>query len=619
MADNYGFLRKIEHLLQIMFDLQTHTLPAEAEDLRKLALRMGYADAPERSAKEVFWSDYRNKTDLNRRMLDHLLHDAFGDDAETEAEVGPGARPGSAAGAGGRGAGQVSLPRRAPAYRNLMALGEEKIRFLSTRRCRHFLASIAPRLLEAIAATADPDSTLVNLDKVSDSLGGKGVLWELFSFNPPSLRLYVELCAYSPYLCGILTSNPGMIDGLMDSLVLDKLPTRESLRRRSPSCAAGRRTWTRSCTASRTTSSSAWAFATSGQGGRAGDHRRAERHRRGLPGADRRRGIRQALRKFGQPTIGEGPRAGQPCEMVDPGPGQVRRPGDELPQRPGHRLPLRGRRAHRPRVGPAAKTTSNQHFFSELGQRIIKTASRLSPYGRLYEVDARLRPTGKSGALATSLAEFVRYFPKGRGQLWERQTLCKARAVYGSPRVIAAAMAAVARAAFEHRWRRSDAEEIRRMRHRMEETAAGGNLKRGPGGIVDIEFLVQMLQLKHAAQAPRSARPTPWPPWPRCPRPGLLSADDYDFFDGSYRFLRTMEGRLRLMNFTARDKLAHGRDRVGQAGALDARRERGAFAGAANCAVGGPLPFRGALRRRGERAGGNGAEWGMDHLPTLPL
>ncbi len=115
------------------------------------------------------------------------------------------------------------------AYQNLMALSTEKIRFLSTRRCRHFLAAIAPRLLAAIAATPDPDSTLVNLSKVSDSLGGKGVLWELFSFNPPTLRLYVELCSSSPYLSGILISNPGMIDELMDSLVLDKLPTPEML------------------------------------------------------------------------------------------------------------------------------------------------------------------------------------------------------------------------------------------------------------------------------------------------------------------------------------------------------------------------------------------------------
>ena len=110
-----------------------------------------------------------------------------------------------------------------------MALATEKIRFLSTRRCRHFLASIAPRLLQAIAATPDPDSTLVNLEKVSDSLGGKGVLWELFSFNPPTMKLYVEMCSSSQFLSGILISNPGMIDELMDSLVLNKLPTSHDL------------------------------------------------------------------------------------------------------------------------------------------------------------------------------------------------------------------------------------------------------------------------------------------------------------------------------------------------------------------------------------------------------
>src|SRR5208282_3423077 len=115
------------------------------------------------------------------------------------------------------------------AYQNLMALAREDFAFLSQARCRHFLAAIAPRLLEAVSRTPDPDMTLTNLEKVSASLGGKGVLWELFSFNPPSLRLYVELCAYSPHLSGILISNPGMLDGLMDSLVLDRLPSREGL------------------------------------------------------------------------------------------------------------------------------------------------------------------------------------------------------------------------------------------------------------------------------------------------------------------------------------------------------------------------------------------------------
>ena len=63
------------------------------------------------------------------------------------------------------------------AYQNLMGLATEKIRFLSTRRCRHFLAAIAPRLLAAIAKTPEPDTTLVNLSRVSDSLGGKAALW----------------------------------------------------------------------------------------------------------------------------------------------------------------------------------------------------------------------------------------------------------------------------------------------------------------------------------------------------------------------------------------------------------------------------------------------------------
>ncbi len=62
------------------------------------------------------------------------------------------------------------------------------------------------------------------------SLGGKGILWELFSFNNPSLKLYVELCAWSQFLSEILINNPGMIDELLDSLVLNQPRT-------APSCA----------------------------------------------------------------------------------------------------------------------------------------------------------------------------------------------------------------------------------------------------------------------------------------------------------------------------------------------------------------------------------------------
>src|SRR5690349_22080831 len=105
-----------------------------------------------------------------------------------------------------------------------MSLTEESIPSLSSRRSLLFLSAIATRLLAAIATTPDPDATLVTLSRVSDSLGGKAALWELFSSNPSTLNLYVRLCAACPYLAGILTSNPGMIDELMDSLIVERLP-----------------------------------------------------------------------------------------------------------------------------------------------------------------------------------------------------------------------------------------------------------------------------------------------------------------------------------------------------------------------------------------------------------
>jgi len=559
LEQNYGFLRKIEHRLQIMLDLQTHLLPEKRDELRKLARRMGYATTDDQSALDTFLTDYRGKTELNRKILDHLLHDAFSDDTQTRAEVDLVLDPDPPEERIAAVLGKYPFRDVKQAHRNLMSLAEERIRFLSTRRCRHFLAAIAPQLLAAIAATADPDSTLVNLDQVSDSLGGKGVLWELFSFNPPSLRLYVELCAYSPHLSGILTSNPGMIDSLMDSLVLDKLPTRENMQQTlAELCRAAEdidpilhsfKNDQQLCVGVRDILGKEDIQATTGALSDIAETCLAQ---------IAAREYERLTDRFGQPVMTEGRRAGRASEMVVLALGKFG--GREMNYHSDLDVIFLYEADGQTRAGagPGQQSTTNQHFFSELGQRIIKSASRLSSYGRLYEMDARLRPTGKSGTLATTFDEFVRYFTTGGGQLWERQALCKARVVYGSPRAEKIAMAAVAKAAFAHRWRRKDAVAIRHMRHRMEDTAlAAGDLKRGPGGIVDVEFLVQMLQLKHARGNPALRLSSTLAALGELYRAGLLSVDDYEVFDVSYRLLRTIESRLRLMNSTARDRLPH--------------------------------------------------------------
>ena len=201
------------------------------------------------------------------------------------------------------------------------------------------------------------------------------------------------------------------------------------------------------------------------------------------------------------------------------------------------------------------KTTSNQHLFSQLAQRIIKVVTQLGPHGRLYELDPRLRPTGKSGSLAVSLSEFARYFESGQAQLWERQSLCKARPIFGTERAAAETMRIVHRCIVEPAWTVENAEQIRVMRRKLQETASPRNIKRGSGGTVDIEFIVQMTQLRHAAESPDILLSGTLDAIAALQGHGYLASEVADYLSKSYRFLRSVESGLRLMNTTARHDL----------------------------------------------------------------
>jgi glutamate-ammonia-ligase adenylyltransferase len=113
----------------------------------------------------------------------------------------------------------------------------------------------------------------------------------------------------------------------------------------------------------------------------------------------------------------------------------------------------------------------------------------------------------------------------------------------------------VERAAFGTPWRPEFAAEIRQMRARMEEGASKRNLKRGTGGTVDIEFLVQMLQLKHGGADQRVRTPGTLDALTALEQGGYLAGDDAEYFRTSYRFQRSIEARIRLMDFTGRHEL----------------------------------------------------------------
>jgi glutamate-ammonia-ligase adenylyltransferase len=579
LDDGYRFLRKTEHRLQLLFDLQTHRLPDGDEEMRKLALRMGYGQVVQNSKIKIrgpasastgsldqeslrsFLNDYRAKTDLDRKILDHLVHQTFqGEDGQAEPEsdliLDTNADPETVRSVLGR----YGFRDVQGAYLNLCQLAQESVRFLSTRRCRHFLASIAPRLLRALAETPDPDMALVNLENVTASLGAKTVLWELFSFNQPSLKLYVDLCAWSQFLSEILINNPGMIDELLDSLVLNQPRTAlELLVELAELCKGAAdpdpilhsfqkkellRIGVRDILGKDTAEETAFALSDL-----------AETILRQI--ADLQYGPLE--KRFGVPYLSVGARAGQPSRHVLLALGKLG--GRELSYHSDLDLILvyEGDGQTGPPAGATRfdrfELTNNYHFFTDLAQRVIKAASVLGPLGRLYHVDMRLRPTGKSGSLVIPLTEFRRYYEEGGAQLWERQALTRARIVQGDAGFGQEVMNAVEQGAYGLPWRWQYVREMQEMRQRLEASRSERDLKRGFGGIVDVEFLVQLFQLKYGRKFPALRTTNTAAALDAARAAGLLADPDHAALRAAYDFLRLIQTRLRIVHSRSLDEL----------------------------------------------------------------
>jgi glutamate-ammonia-ligase adenylyltransferase len=534
LEESYLALRRIEHRQQI--DERTNAREEVAEQLRQtwpvLERLLGSA-----FAEEPPWP----------REVELLL-----DPQPSEEEIRAALAP--------FGFGD---PRAALA--TLQQLAQEQIPFLSTRRCRHALAQILPRLLCAVAATPNADRTLANLLAVSNSLGGKGVLWELLRWHQPSLQLYVTLCAASPYLSSILTTNPGMIDELIDSLQLHDLPALADLHATLAELCRG---------ASDTLPV-------------LHDFKNVQHLRIGVRDILGREDIdrthqsladvaevclahvvdfeyERLVEKFGVPAIGPGPFEGQPCPLVIVGLGKLggREPNYHsdlaiafLYEAEGlTRPPGRSRRGEQ---------TTNNHFFTQLAQRVLKQVAQLTPKGRLYSIDALLRPIGVGGALALPFADFQQHFSAGAAQpaarltapLWQWQALCKARPVYGEAPARAQVENLRLQLLTNRPWSEADRQEINRSRRQLERGASPENLKRGPGGTTDVEFLVQMLQLQHAAGQPQVLATNTQDAILRLGKAGALTPELTDQLGDSYRFLRRVESGLRLLETKARHDL----------------------------------------------------------------
>lgn len=206
-------------------------------------------------------------------------------------------------------------------------------------------------------------------------------------------------------------------------------------------------------------------------------------------------------------------------------------------------------------------------FFTERAQRVIRLISEPHAAGRGYELDTRLRPSGSQGMLVTSLDSFARYHGlslaggtriatgpsvQSGGATWERQTLTRIRFSAGDSALGARAVVIAERAAYEGQ--PPEAGEIHRLRLRMQrelghERDGRFDLKVGRGGLLDVEFAAQFLQMRHGDD-PSVRTPDTALALDALVRGGYLEHHPYEALREGYRFLRRLEQRIHVLRGT---------------------------------------------------------------------
>jgi glutamate-ammonia-ligase adenylyltransferase len=215
-------------------------------------------------------------------------------------------------------------------------------------------------------------------------------------------------------------------------------------------------------------------------------------------------GWRQITAQFGVPACGDGGAASRPVNVCAVGYGKLG--GMELGYSSDLDLVFLHDSAGEHQQTSGARPIENQLFFVRLAQRIVHLLTMHSAAGRLYEVDVRLRPSGKGGLLVTNIDAFAEY-QRQEAWTWEHQALLHARAVAGSPPLRARFEGVRLEALCNHVRRDTLRAEVRNMRERMRRELSRGDtrhfdIKQDPGGIADIEFLAQYWALRWAHEHP---------------------------------------------------------------------------------------------------------------------
>ena len=501
LAAAYEFLRLVENRLQAWQDRQTHLLPDDAVARLRLARAMEFAD----------WEGFYSVLEQHRQRVQGHFDMVF---AAPQTEQEPEEKP-----------LQLIWRQRLDSEQAIELLANTGFRdvavdvlqmldkFRSSHACRgqggrgqQRLDQLMPLLLEAVAGTADPGMVLGRVLKLLESIARRTAYLALLVESPLALSQLVRLESVSPWIANQITRHPILLDGLLDPRQLYSPLKRDELENELG-----------------TLLSAVDPNDTEEQMERLRQFLQSNKLRvaaADITGVIPLMVVSDYLTEIAETIIGRVldqvwnylvTRHGRPSGIDGQGMGFAviaygKMGGIELGYGSDLDLVFLHANSDSSAMTDGERQIADDLFFARLGQRLIHMLTARTGSGLLYEVDMRLRPSGNSGMLVSTLDAFDEY-QQNMAWTWEHQALLRARPIAGDP-VVAARFQAIRRAVLS---RQRDPDKLRNevveMREKMRTSLDKSSkelfdLKQGQGGIADIEFMVQYAVLRWTHRHP---------------------------------------------------------------------------------------------------------------------
>jgi [glutamine synthetase] adenylyltransferase / [glutamine synthetase]-adenylyl-L-tyrosine phosphorylase len=540
LAKAYIFFRELEHRIQMAHGRQTHELPTDVDELATLARKMGLRGHDAEGLATVLMQQYREHTTKVRKVYDKLFYGDFfdaGEDASPEWYIL----------AAGVKAGQALLrqfqfvdPEKT--YRNLMLLHDGPPSVHPTAKSQELFRQLGGTLLRVASEQPDPDLAINNLEQFVASTPARESLFRLWLDNEAMLRVVLSLFGNSVFLSKRLIQQPDLLDTLLDPASLTRPKTPAELHHGLESILSRASRYDERLDAVRR-------------------FKRAEEFRIGLREIAGEADILATMRdlakladvyleamlrivwkEWAKPIgLAESPE-GQGFLII----GLGKLGGMELDFASDLDLLFVNE-------DPADAAMVPQQFaYHKIAEKLMQAIGGMSRYGTVFRVDLGLRPEGNKGLLVLSVGSLREYYLR-RGQLWERQALLRARPIAGDLTLAQRVMQVIEAFVYEMPIEPDSVDKIAAMRQRIEHERAkqGGerwDIKLGYGGLVDIEFLVQLHQLLWGARSPTLRSTSTWNVLEALEHQGILPPSDAQSLREAYCFLRRVESALRIVD-----------------------------------------------------------------------